>query len=252
MTNTVVLFKGTAVAVGVVPIAFEPVPDQHVSQSAMAYYVPAFAMMLVRMLAIGVDMAFGEIRAPSIKQVGYQIATKLRIIYTTLDTHMLDSFEEGGRELQIGENLAAAGFHVNGAPQDQYLVAWLSNGKESIPDGQIVPTMFIGAGTLIAEAWTQAVLEPVETLLAGKYAVVGMKVITATGIVARLIIAGQQPRPGCIVLPNISAIDTGEFRQGKAGLLGTFDSRNIPQIEVWAVAGDTKEEVILDLIYLGE
>lgn len=125
-------------------------------------------------------------------------------------------------------------------------------------DGPIRPATSTGAitvhatasSTLTAHAWSAVTFALDTSLDPGTYSIIGMRVYSATGIVARIIpnSGSQTYRSG---VPCVQAYDTTDFkyaRYGAGGQLATFATTALPQIEIYATSADTAEELWFDLV----
>lgn len=145
-------------------------------------------------------------------------------------------------EAQISEDNAAAS-------QVDVFAALQSAELEAIPSGDIRVNRCLGTTTLVARAWTSVVLTPDQSFEPGDYALIGMLVNSATGVMARAMFQGQAWRPGVPVLPGAEA-DAKDFDAAMLWPYGGYDMghfthREIPQVQIFATAGDTAERVYL-------
>lgn len=153
--------------------------------------------------------------------------------------------------LEPGE---ALNFEVDGntaAAADQSALVWLSDGPISPIEGQeIHTTRATAAITATAGAWTNGALTFTQDLPSGRFGVVGMTVIGATCVAARLSFRGGGGRPGCIGADSYSDGFRSPFRYGQFGLWGEFETNTPPTLDVLCNDADTSQVVFLDLIRL--
>jgi len=125
---------------------------------------------------------------------------------------------------------------------------FLSLSDTPVPTGPsftIRATSTIPATTL---QWSSGPLTFDQVLPAGRYAVVGLRVIGADLVFGRLIFPGGTYRPGTVASANESESDGNLVRQGSFGLLGEFDSVAQPQLEVFAFGSNSAQTAFIDII----
>lgn len=119
------------------------------------------------------------------------------------------------------------------------------------PAGNILTLRLTGSTTVTADVWSDVTLTPEFNVPAGYYELVGMKLVSTTGILARAIIENQVERPGCIGGATIGIIEDELFRKGRLGSWGRFNSTRLPMVQVLCNAADTAQEVFMDIIKVG-
>ena len=103
-----------------------------------------------------------------------------------------------------------------------------------------------------AFTWTNGAITFEQALPAGKYAIVGMRVISATGIAGRLVFpSGPGARPGCVAYDSLEDIENQLFRSGNLGVWGIFDHASPPTLDMFCVSTDSSQEGFLDVIQIG-
>jgi hypothetical protein len=128
---------------------------------------------------------------------------------------------------------------------------WLTDGNIVRPRGE--PYWVHGTSTVtdVAFGWAAAAITLDQTLPAGQYSVIGLRVIGANAQFGRLIFPTGGWRPGCIAVPSIQSNEGWYFENGYLGEMGRFASVAQPLLEVFAtVAGATTYDVFLELLKL--
>lgn len=130
---------------------------------------------------------------------------------------------------------------------------WYTDGQIDKPTGEIVTVRATGATALVAGAWSSVALAFATNLPAGRFACVGARVQTTTGVAFRFVPSesGGKARPGGVCSSALNENIDGLFRRGTLGTWFEFDNDTPPTVEVLATAADAAETVWLDLIYLG-
>lgn len=146
-------------------------------------------------------------------------------------------------QLQINSTPAAGA-------EAHYGLVWLSDGPHQPVNGQIYQARFTASITLSAGAWVNGNITFPQVLPAGRYQVVGMRIRGTNLVAARLVFAGQTPRPGVPAVNAIGDRDATVNRYGRMGVFGEFDQNVPPTLDALGVT-DTAQVGILDLIKVG-
>ena len=130
-------------------------------------------------------------------------------------------------------------------------LASINVGFQPIPQGDIYPLRFTSTTAATANAWTQLTVTWQDTLPQGTYAIVGLEVFSANAQAARLILQGQQYRPGAVSITALANRQNFIFVERKVGVLGQFVQTAMPIVEVLANAADASHEGYLQIIRIG-
>lgn len=114
--------------------------------------------------------------------------------------------------------------------------------------GKIFTLRARGTKTLTPYIWDNVPITFDVDLPAGDYDVVGLRAISATAELARLVFKGESFRPGVLASNSEEVLENPMFRNGQMGVIGSFKHNVRPSIEVMARAADTAEIFYLDLI----
>lgn len=129
---------------------------------------------------------------------------------------------------------------------------WLDDGHTARPRGE--PYWIHGTSTIPggANIWSNAAITLDQTLPAGRYSVIGMRVLGGAALfMGRLIFPTQIFRPGTIVPGTISGNEGYFFENGYLGEFGQFASVAQPLFEGFTnAAGGVTADVFLQLIRL--
>lgn len=131
--------------------------------------------------------------------------------------------------------------------KSEYGLVWLSDGQQSPVQGDMYTVKATGAAALSAGQWVNTALTFAQILPVGEYDIVGLRVVGANLVAARLVFVGSAWRPGVPAVNLDSDMDSKWFRYGKMGVLGRFDSTTPPTLDCLGVT-NTSQDVFLDLI----
>lgn len=223
-------------------------PDPHVRVEGDNIIVPEGMANLGGVLVLGGTLSNARIESPALRRTVLldvphlnggtepQVPTPFNdFFYAPIP---LDPFEP----LRALVAEAAAG-----AEQDTVLV-WLCDGPQAPVTGEIFTVQATSNTTLVPNAWTNGALTFVQTLPAGRYAVVGMHAISTGLVAARLVFVGGTWRPGCIGYDARYDMPNPVFRRGGLGVWGEFPHDQPPTVDFLSVSADTSENIWLDLI----
>ena len=160
---------------------------------------------------------------------------------------IIDNYLPEGIQLDPGEQMNAYVQAPSGTIPGVLLV-WLFNTIDAIPSGERFSIRFTAGTAAVGYTWGSRAITLSENLLAGRYAVVGARVLSTTLIAFRLIFTGQSERPGALGVDAYGDIQHPVFRDGSLGVWGEFEHNELPRLEVLAVTTDSAFVGYLDLI----
>lgn len=141
-------------------------------------------------------------------------------------------------------------FQINSDPvaaEAHYGLIWLADGPHSPLDGRMYSIRVTAAITLAAGVWVNGNLTFGQTLPAGRYEVVGLRMRGANLVAARLVFPGGTFRPGVPAVNAIGDEDARWFRYGRIGSFGQFEHTTPPTLDALGIL-DTTQIGVLDLI----
>lgn len=157
-------------------------------------------------------------------------------------------FPGGGLPLEVSEELAVEGSRGAVAAADAYALLWISRGPIS-PVNPLSFTIRATSTVTVAEgAWASGALTLSETLPNGNYDVVGIRVVGTNILAGRIIIPGQDLRPGVLADQAEGEFQLPIFRNGNFGKFGSIPSFQNVQMEYFGVGASTAQTVYIDLV----
>lgn len=234
--------KDSAVLANIAAVA-----DEHVRIVGDDVVIPALDM-LAGYYFNGVSFTQGQLSSPSLREVLLIDVEPADVLAEPSTRPPFHDLMEKPLQLDATEALNALVAEDGVGATRLNAFAWLSDGPTSPIVGDMRTLRATGTTTLIAFTWTNCALTLTQTLPAGRYQVVGLRVQSATCIAARLVFPGGIWRPGVIGFDADGDVDEMRFRNGNAGVFGEFNHDAPPTVDVLAAAGDTAEVVHLDLI----
>lgn len=136
-----------------------------------------------------------------------------------------------------------------------HVVLTVGDNNRNVPQGDLYISRWTTTFTPTANSWSTGTISADDTLQAGRYSIIGMRVNNVGGVAARLIfpgapIAGAIPqiRPGVKVDQGNAPEGTYWMRFGMLGEYGQFESFAAPALEIMAAVAAANPEVFLDII----
>lgn len=244
----------SSIAVGSALVDVKSLVDQHFTQSGDGYIVPRGLNKIIAAYGFGANLARVQLQSPTLRKLFQQ---ELRPFDKApagagARPNIVD-FSNQIRTLGESEVLIAQVIQAGGVAENDIVGVWLADGpyKPIADGGEVISIKFSGTTTLTPAAWSLVVLTPDQTLVPGDYDIVGGRCKTATGVLFRIVINGFALRPGGVCVTTDTEADPKGQRFGGWGVWGTFNSTQIPNLEVLATAADTAEDLELDLIFKG-
>lgn len=227
------------------------VADQSQTSRGNGVIVPSWASKLMGCYMNGTSLARGQIQSPSIRDDWFIDVTPVDQAATVTTMYPYHDWSRSPIPLEAGEEIDLYGYSASAAAELEYGLLQLSDGPVTPFNGKMKPIRATGTTTLAASVWTAVPLTFPSNLPAENYYVAGARFHSATCKFGRLIFPGYGHRPGCPGFSTVAKTDGGLFRLGNMGIWGQFNVASPPQAEMLATAGDTTEEVILDLVPIG-
>lgn len=137
-----------------------------------------------------------------------------------------------------------------GTTEPFYAALFLTDGLQPAPVGDYMSIRGTGTTTLVQGVWTDVPITWEDTLPSGRYAVVGGSANSTTGILYRLIFDDTNMRPGGVMGATPDLRPYLPWEKGGLGQWGTFVTTAFPRVQMMSNAGDTVEEIFLDVVRL--
>lgn len=203
--------------------------------------------------SIGASLARSQLQIPSLKRVGYPEVYPLQVGATVPSYPVLMRFSDYNRPtFKAAESITPLNSQGGAAAETERFVIWGEPNQEAAPPGVVFPFRFTATIAGVVDSWATGPLVLSDTLPIARYAVVGMSVVGANILAARLVFPGGGPRPGVL---GDNAIGNGQwpyFRFGNSGKFGDFIAPYLPQLQIYCVGANAAQTVVLDLIKLGD
>lgn len=216
------------------------------------HFLPQRAMSILFAAAMGTLLTRCRISTPTLNVI---TSPYIRDISPALNVGNPQIFANYSQDpLAVNPLEEVAIFQVDSAVTSESNAAVLGWNIQTMPQpaGNVYTIRGTAVGTLVAGVWTNVgTITWQNQLPTGLYAVVGAIFQSATAIAGRLILENTAYRPGGLGIITITNRTDPLFRMGGLGVWGQFHNYAMPQVEMAASAGDTAEEIYLDLVKVG-
>lgn len=259
MAQHLAAFRATQQSTPIVQL--NSITEQVTRRNGNGYIVPSGFNMIAWLYANGANISRARLQSPSILRrmpVGVEIAPlDIAAVPTSPQGTVMDLLQNPIL-LDEQEELDAYVANANNSEYETILVSFM-NGNTKLGyilggkwyDISGLPKLAFratGTQTLTTNTWTLCAMT-YSSIPSGKYAIIGMKAISATALAGRLVIPGYNWRPGVVGSVLESSQDYSKFRDGHSmGVLGIFDHLNPPNLEMLATTADTAETLYLDCV----
>lgn len=200
--------------------------------------------------ACGANLTNARINTPFLRQINLPSIGVIDAAANPTSLPGIDFFDSPMIKLAAIDETAMELTDSAGAGQLFGLLGLQSDNNVNIPQGlrsRIRATASITVGNKVWGAGTMTLDQP---LPAGNYGVIGMDVVGANLVAARLIFQGGGPRPGVLARTTVANKPNARFLSGLMGLFGTFSTIALPSIELIGTAAPTTQTIFLDLVQM--
>ena len=150
--------------------------------------------------------------------------------------------------LRKTESIDVQTTNTDAGAQTHNAILQLWDGVGGNPTGQRLKILATSVGPAVAGAWTRINLTYQDNLPNKVFAIVGIEVFCATGLIGRLDIPGQAYKPGVPVKNAVANRLYWHQYDLQMGELGRFSNQALPALEVFATAADALFNVWLDVV----
>lgn len=221
-------------------------------RNAQFFLSKKFDLLWAACMGPTIDAA--RLESPSLRLPTFPQILPLTIGAVPIAEPRVDDYSRQPFKLAVNEQLAITTLDTAAAPGQITGLIGLRDSYQPMPSGNIYKMR--GTSTVAATANVWSTIEPVtytNDLPDGMYALVGMNYYAANGQAARAIFTSpgnQILRPGCVANVAVGDQPFEGFMDGRYGSWGTFDSDNIPNIEVLCNGATAVHEIDLFFVKL--
>jgi hypothetical protein len=192
-----------------------------------------------------------RINTPSLRQIGLPYLAPVNVSATIPSPVNVYNPGEFGPTIPQADEIQSDATQGGAAAEVVNIFHWYQFRRQEVPVGVEYKLRLTATITGITNGWANGTMSPGNTLPAGIYAVTGLDVVGTNILAGRLIFAGGGWRPGCLARQSLGQIPRPEFDNGELGSYGTFDSVNLPNLEIFCVGANASQEIYMSVVRVG-
>lgn len=240
-----------SIANGAVLLQVANVADPVVATSGSGFLVPKLNK-LAQVAAVGTNLTRVQLTSYTIRQKALFDIGPVNVGTVIESPARFSDFTDRPIQLATNEELDAFGVQSNAGAQRISVGVWFCDGPLRPISGDYFTMHWTGTTTLTANGWTACTITFDNGLPEGLLAIVGMRVISAGALFARLLPRQGDPfRPGVMAFQAQDGYDIGLQRYGQMGEFIRFQNTTPPQVEIFSRSADTTQEGYFDLAIVG-
>lgn len=233
-------------------VALEDLPgvqDVWASLNASSHYFLPQDMFLKFTYNLSPNVTAAQLSQPFLRAIALPAMTPYDIGTTPTSIPAVQWFEYPITTLKKTDELAVLqSDNAGGAIQKYAFLGVVDSNLVNQPQGAIIELRATTVTVANQRSWANVTFTVDQGIPYGKYAVVGMDVVGANVIAARLAFPAGGPRPGCLGRITHATKPDSRFRNGRLGTWGYFDSTAVPTIDIFGAGALSNPEVFLDVI----
>ena len=233
-------------------VALEDVPgvqDNWAALNAANHYLLPIEMQIKAAYVLSPNATQAQISTPNLRQVALPAIAPMDIGTAPTSLAAVDWYNPPFNVLKQNDELTTLQSDNAGAGIQKYSALVLQDRMNlNIPQGQIYTLRGTASGTSGNKVWGATTFQFDQTIPYGQYAVIGLDVVGANLIFARLIFPSGGPRPGVIARQTEAIKPDMRFRMGALGEWGRFVTTSPPSLELFGSAAPTTQTMYMDVI----
>ena len=199
-------------------------------------------------MALGLHLTNARINTPALRAVALPSVQPNEIAANPGNLPAISDFPAGMIQLKPIDETAFEASDDTGSVAITGLLGLLDQVNYNIPSGPVSVLRATSSITAGNGVWGLGSFTLDQTLPAGRYAVIGLDVVGANLIAARLVFPTAGPRPGVPARTSFSNHSWPLFLNGNLGNWGEFESTAIPSIEILGSAAPTTQTIFIKVV----
>lgn len=249
---TTVAFSGSVNEAGAwtnIPAA----PDPHIHTEGNYIYIGEYNKLIGAKALVGTAPLQVQLDSPSIRRINPYYINQLEPVIVQAGNVQKTFHPTAIVPLGVNEGLECLANGTPGGAEQHTVIVFLAPTPLNRVDGNVYTVHFECTPTLAAGVWAYSEIVLVDDVPVGTYDVVGARVESDTSIAFRFNPVGGPYRPGGMCVPSNAYKEPNLQRFGGLGVWFTFNSVQLPGIELLdsAATGAEKQSGYFDLIPKG-
>lgn len=227
------------------------VPDDHIATSGDSIFVGPFNLLLGGIACIGAtNPGVARMLSPSLRRTNPFYIVPIEADIHPDPSHHGNVSPNRAIPLDVMEALEVENNSTPGAVAQLSILGFLGDSPVVPAAGRIFTVNFEITAALILNTWSISEIDLIDELPIGNYDIVGAVAIVDNGVGFRFVPIGQSHRPGAPCYPAKEHGDNELFRNGNMGTWMSFQSSNLPSVQVLGAAavGSATYQCFMDII----
>jgi hypothetical protein len=215
------------------------------------HYLTPQDSRIIAAIAIGATIQRARVVSPTIRAIILPHIQPVNVGAGVVTPTPFCRYFPGGYLVRSVDELEVDVTQGAGVAERETVGLWLGDGIMTVPAGDIYTAHLTASVVTTPNAWGSGSMTFEAGLPKGLYSVVGMSVVGANVLLARLIFPTAGRRPGCPGQSSFGIVPDMFFRQGNMGEFGQFVHTAPPLLELMSAVATTTQDIFLDLIKIG-
>lgn len=227
----------------------QPVPDRIITIQNDRF-LPQSDWDVLYVSVFGPDVDFARLVTPKLRQFSPVQLRDLNVAGTIQDNPAVVDYRDFPLRLERLEEISLEVSNSPAVPPSPVLgMMGMTRSPVSLPQGDIFTIRGTDTVTTgVADEWSLLNVTFADTLPNGRYAAVGLQVLSTAAFAARLIFDDFVERPGAMGGDGFGLIGSPIFRRGNLGEWGQFDANRMPDVEVFSNVATANFDIFLDFM----
>jgi hypothetical protein len=213
-----------------------------------SHHVPDRDVPLIASYAGAVTLLRTRYNSPKIRQVTPSYVSPVNTTLLPGTRPGVADFRARPFILRAQEEIVIESTDSAAGPNNHYVLSWYDFGRIEAPLGDVYGLRGTSTTAGVASTWTTADVTWENTLPAGRYAVIGGQLISATNVAWSLIFYDQMPRPGGLGQAAAGLYPWEPQLNGGLGVWGWFTTITLPRLRILDNATGNAHTIILQVI----
>lgn len=211
-------------------------------------FVPQEDMMLVGAAVFGLNAANPQLTSPKLSQFNPLQPLPIAGAANPTNGLLVASYRYRPFTFRNQEEITAKISNGAAAPQQETILAWLSNGAAQIPSGERLIVQLTSTTVATAFAWSLVQYNLTQALPEGTYLMLGSRCFSTTGLAHRWTFWNQFYRPGMLSLAAQNDQQFDALSDYFMGAMGQFKNTTLPNLEVLCGAADASHTCFMEVL----
>lgn len=215
------------------------------------HFIPRDDLRLHAAYSSAVTLLRTRLNSPSIRQVVPSYLSPVGTALLPASRPPIADYRSNPFLVRKSEEFVVESTDSAAGPNNHYVLSWLFRERRQQPVGNVYGFRGTSTNAAVASTWTTITTTWLQTLPAGRYAVVGGQYIATNAVAFQVVFPDQVLRPGGLGQAAAGTIPWDGQLNGGLGVWGEFETVALPTIRVLNNSTDNAHVVILQIVRIG-